>query len=69
MIKHGQKLKEEDFVKDLTFTDSHGLEYSKNMGFLILHMFNHQTHHRGMISVYLDELKMNNDFSNIYDIL
>ncbi len=69
IIEFAHEMKEEDFVKNLTYIDSHGIEYSKNMGFLILHMFNHQTHHRGMISLYLDELKITNEFSNIYDII
>jgi len=69
IIEFARELKEEDFVKNLTYIDSHGIEYTKNTGFLILHMFNHQTHHRGMISLYLDEFKITNDFSNIYDII
>jgi uncharacterized damage-inducible protein DinB len=28
-------------------------------------MFNHQTHHRGMISLYLDMLGKENDFSSL----
>lgn len=69
IIEFASELKEEELAMNLTYIDSHGVEYAKNMGFLILHMFNHQTHHRGMISLYLDELKIENDLSNIYDIL
>ena len=69
IIEFANELKNEDLGKDLTYIDSHGIEYTKNMGLLILHMFNHETHHRGMISVYLDELNISNDFSNIYDII
>ena len=32
---------------------------------LVAHMFNHQTHHRGQISLYLDILGKKNDFSGI----
>ncbi len=69
IIEFSYELKDEDLNKNLTYIDSHGIEYTKNMGFLIMHMFNHETHHRGMVSLYLDELKISNDFSNIYDIL
>jgi len=31
----------------------------------LMHMFNHQTHHRGQVSQILDQLKLENDFSNI----
>lgn len=32
---------------------------------VMLHFFNHQTHHRGMISNILDNLKIENNFSNM----
>jgi uncharacterized damage-inducible protein DinB len=32
-------------------------------------VFNHQTHHRGMISLYLDMLGKENDFSNLFVLL
>ncbi len=63
------ELKREDLEKDLTYIDSHGKEYKRNFGGLILHMFNHETHHRGMISVYLEEMEIANDYSNLIDIL
>jgi uncharacterized damage-inducible protein DinB len=30
---------------------------------LLLHVFNHGTHHRGMIAAYLDLLGIENDYS------
>jgi uncharacterized damage-inducible protein DinB len=36
---------------------------------LIIHMFNHQTHHRGMVSLYLELLRVENGFSgSLYKI-
>ncbi|MFW5688300.1 MAG: DinB family protein [Spirochaetota bacterium] len=32
---------------------------------LLLHMFNHETHHRGAISQFLDEHDVANDYSNL----
>jgi len=61
------EINENELDKKLNYIDSHGNEYEKNFGLLILHMFNHDTHHRGMISIYLEELKIENDYSNIYD--
>lgn len=63
------ELKREDIEKDLKYIDSHGKEYNRNFGGLILHMFNHETHHRGMISIYLEEMKIANDYSNLMDML
>jgi uncharacterized damage-inducible protein DinB len=54
-----------DLASALTYTDSRGTENSRNFGGLVLHMFNHQTHHRGMISVYLEMLGVENDYSNL----
>lgn len=31
----------------------------------LIHMFNHQTHHRGQVSQILDQLKIENDYSNM----
>jgi len=34
----------------------------------IMHMFNHQTHHRGQISNILDDLSITNDYSNMINL-
>jgi len=54
-----------DLGQSLTYKDLRGVENTRNFGGLILHMFNHQTHHRGMISVYLEMLGISNDYSNL----
>ena len=38
-------------------------------GKLIIHLFNHQTHHRGAISQVLDEAGVENDYSNVLHLL
>lgn len=38
-------------------------------GKLLIHLFNHQTHHRGAISQVLDEAEVENDYSNILRLL
>jgi uncharacterized damage-inducible protein DinB len=35
----------------------------------LLHFFNHQTHHRGMIALALDQLSVPNDYSNFSKLL
>lgn len=32
---------------------------------ILLHLFNHQTHHRGGVAVLLDQFKVENDYSNL----
>lgn len=63
------EIENDDLKSNLTYTDSRGNKYTKNFGGLIIHMFNHQTHHRGMISLYLEESNIANDFCNLYNVL
>ncbi len=58
-----------DIESSLEYADSSGTIYKKNFGNLVLHMFNHQTHHRGMISIYLEEMGIDNDYSNLSEML
>lgn len=59
----------QDINQYLSYTDSHGKDHHKLFGGLVLHFFNHQTHHRGMISIYLENMKIKNDFSNFVNII
>jgi uncharacterized damage-inducible protein DinB len=63
--KFVNELSENDLNGNLGYTDSRGTEHNRNFGGLIIHMFNHQTHHRGMISVYLEMMGIENDYSNL----
>ena len=59
----------EDLDKYLEYTDSHGKVHRRLFGGLVLHCFNHQTHHRGMISIYLENMGISNDYSNLVNIV
>jgi uncharacterized damage-inducible protein DinB len=69
MKRFVEEVKEEDLNKYLKYKDSHEDEHNQEYGLVILHVFNHQTHHRGMISIYLEEMNVENDYSNIMDII
>jgi uncharacterized damage-inducible protein DinB len=69
ILAFAAELLPDDLQRNLTYTDSHGKIYNRLFGGLILHMFNHQTHHRGMISLYLEEMQIANDFANLMDLL
>lgn len=60
---------EKDLGMNLRYKDSGGGDHDQDFGLVILHVFNHQTHHRGMVSIYLEEMGIKNDFSNIMDII
>jgi len=64
-IKLSEELLQLDFGKTLKWINFRGEDQARNFGGIILHMFNHQTHHRGMISLYLEFLGKPNDFSNL----
>lgn len=59
------ELAEDDLGRKLKYVDSHGAAHERDFGYLVLHQFNHQTHHRGMVSLYLEQLGRPNDFSNM----
>jgi uncharacterized damage-inducible protein DinB len=63
------ELNEGDPEKTLRYNDSRGTAYERNFGALLLHCFNHETHHRGMISVYLEILGKKNDFNSVTEVL
>jgi len=50
-----QGLKSEDLDYVLSYRNSRGIPASKNFSALVLHFFNHQTHHRGQVSTLLSQ--------------
>jgi len=63
ILAFSDQLKDDDFQTLLKYTDSHGAVHEKIFGGLVMQSFNHDTHHRGMISLYLEMLGRENDFS------
>jgi uncharacterized damage-inducible protein DinB len=55
---------EADLEKPLRYTDSSGRPAEKPFGGALLQMLNHETFTRGMISLYLELLGRENDFSS-----
>ena len=55
-----------DLEKTVKFVNHKGLTLEKRMDVILIHMFNHDTHHRGMISLYLEALGKENDYSGLY---
>ncbi|AVR94543.1 DinB family protein [Pseudoduganella armeniaca] len=49
------ELQPTDLDATLVYRNSRGIEYRKHFGTLLLHFFNHQTHHRGQASTLLTQ--------------
>jgi uncharacterized damage-inducible protein DinB len=59
------ELYEEDLRKVITYKNLKGEPQTRNAGGSAMHIFNHGTHHRGMISLYLEFLGHSNDFNSL----
>jgi uncharacterized damage-inducible protein DinB len=67
-----------DFVKEMTSADlnknikhitSNGVTVEKKLELFLMTIFNHQTHNRGMISLYLEIMGKKNDYSRFIDYI
>lgn len=56
-------------LQDVALRSPHGDSYSLPRWQCMLHMFNHQTHHRGQLAQVLDDRGIENDFSNLFRYL
>ncbi len=65
IIAFADEITGDDVGRDLDYTDTRGTQHTRNFGGMVLHVFNHQTHHRAMISLYLEMLGFDNDYSNL----
>jgi uncharacterized damage-inducible protein DinB len=63
------ELSAEDLAAHLHYKNWKGVDQDKQVGGVLLHAFNHQTHHRAMISLYLDMLGKQNDFSSLIGLV
>jgi len=52
--------------KIIKFTTVTGNKYEQRIYGLLIDLFNHQPHHRGMISLYLDMLGEENEFNDVF---
>ena len=47
------ELSEEDLARILSYRNTKGVSFNRGLSYLLLHFFNHQTHHRGQVSTLL----------------
>jgi uncharacterized damage-inducible protein DinB len=69
MIAFADELTDTDIDSTINYTDSEGNAHKRNFGGCLLHFLNHETHHRGMISLYLEMLGRENDFCSLARVL
>ena len=65
IINFIEELTKDDLEKIIEFIGINGKIFKWKLDVFIIHLFNHQTHHRGMISLYLDMVGKENDYSNL----
>jgi len=53
IIAWANELADPDLESDLSYRSTKGIVSTRNLGSLIMHFFNHQTHHRGQVTTLL----------------
>ena len=54
--KFSSELTSKVLSSSLSYNNTKGEPFSKNLGHLIQHFFNHQTHHRGQVSTLINQV-------------
>jgi uncharacterized damage-inducible protein DinB len=65
MIQFVNELDESKMDLVIKYKNYKGEEITKELWKTLLHLFNHQTHHRGQVSVLLDLIGIDHDFSSV----
>jgi len=65
IIEFVNELDESKLESVIRYKNYKGEEVEKELWKMLLHWFNHQTHHRGQVSVLLDMVGVDHDFSSM----
>jgi len=65
IIKAFELIPEDQYERELTRKNFKGGENKVIAWNSFLHLFNHETHHRGQIAMILDQMGIENDYSNL----
>jgi uncharacterized damage-inducible protein DinB len=66
IIDFADELTARDLTCILRWIDSGGMVFEKRLEVALMHLVNHETYHRGMLSLYLEMIGKENDYSNLY---
>ena len=69
LIAFADEITDADLGSILKYTDAAGKSYERICGGCVLQFLNHETHHRGMISLFLEMLGRENDFNSLVRVL
>lgn len=64
-----EELHQSDLEQMLVYRNSRGLKFQKCFGSLLLHFFNHQTHHRGQASTLLTQAGVDIGVTDLLEII
>jgi uncharacterized damage-inducible protein DinB len=53
IVSLAASLQESSFAQPLTYANSKGVQFTRDLHSLLVHFFNHQTHHRGQVTALL----------------
>jgi uncharacterized damage-inducible protein DinB len=67
IIDFVKEFSQNDLNRDIEYTNSKRITLNKKLKLLLMTIFNHETHNRGMISLYLEMLGKENDYSRFID--
>lgn len=56
IIQFIEETTESDYSKAVSYTNTKGKAFNKPFSMLLLHFFNHQTHHRGQVTTLLNQM-------------
>lgn len=55
IVRFIDRLSEADLERDFHYRNMKGLPFTRNLGSILFHVFNHQTHHRGQTTTLLSQ--------------
>ena len=62
-------LDEDTLAEPFSYNDSRGLPHKKQLGFVLVHVFNHQTHHRGQATTLMTQMGLDVGVTDIHTLV
>jgi len=67
--KLASSLSEAELAQSVNFQSTTGSEFTKNLFSLLMHVFNHQTHHRGQVTTMLSQSGINIGVTDLFVLI
>ncbi len=69
IVAFSKEASEEAYEAVLSYENSRGQKFNKHFGYLVQHIFNHQTHHRGQLTTLLSQLGLDNGMTDMLALI